>query len=262
MIEIHYHLLYGLDDGPATLEDSLALAQASIDEGVTHIVATPHANDRYAFQPEVNRERLAVLQGRLGDKLTLGLGCDFHLSYDNIEDLKKQPAKYAINGGPYVLVEFPDYGISQNMSSIFFEMRLAGVTPIITHPERNPTLKAGPERMMEWVSSGCLVQVTAASLLGRFGRRAQALALDLVAKNWAHLVASDAHSVERRAPSMAPAYALLKEQFGQSTADRLCQENPRAVFYGQGLGAQPEPRGLYEKESKRRGGLLSRILGW
>lgn len=261
VIDIHYHLLFGLDDGPKTIEDSLALAQASIAEGVTHIVATPHANARYPFQPETNREQLAMLQARLGDKLTLALGCDFHLSYDNIEDLKKHPAKYAINGGPYVLVEFPDYGISQNMTGIFFEMKLAGVTSIITHPERNPTLKAAPERMMEWVSSGCLVQVTAASLTGRFGSRAQALALDLVRRNWVHLVASDAHSLERRPPAMGPAYALLKEQCGQATADRLCIHNPRAVFYGEPLPQQPEPHGLYEKEGRSRGGFLRRLLG-
>lgn len=260
MIDVHYHLLYGLDDGPRTLEESLKLAEASVAEGVTHIVATPHANDRYVFNPETNRERLEELQERLSGKLTLGLGCDFHLSYENIQDLGRNSAKYTINGKQYLLVEFPDYGISQNMANIFFEMRLAGVVPIITHPERNATLVANMRRMAEWIAGGCLVQVTAASFTGRFGPRARAAAVDLVRKNWVHLIASDAHNVEHRAPSMRPAYDLLKEEFGESTAERLCVANPKAVFEGLPLGPQPEPEAVYEERLVGRG-FWERLFG-
>lgn len=260
MFDIHYHLLFGLDDGPKTIEDALGLAEASIAEGVTHIVATPHANSRYPFLPEVNRERLAILQERLGDRLTLGLGCDFHLSYENIEDLSKNPSKYTINGKQYLLVEFPDFGISQNMSNVFFEMRVAGVIPVITHPERNPTLVAEPNRMAEWIAAGYLVQITAASLTGRFGSKAQATALDLMKKNWVHIVASDAHSMNGRPPLLRGAHALISERFGVETADRLCIENPRAVFLGEHLPAQPEPVGIHEDASASRGGFWSRLF--
>lgn len=256
MIDVHYHLLYGLDDGPKTIQGSLELARASIAEGVTHIVATPHANERYSFQPELNRERLERLQEQLGQEVTLGLGCDFHLSYENLQDLARSPGKYTINGKQYLLVEFPNYGISRNTSNYFFEMQMAGVVPIITHPERNPSLMADMQQMVEWISRGCLVQVTAASITGRFGSRARDKSLEMLQRNWVHLIASDAHNLEGRPPQMAPAYAMLKEQFGEDAARRLCVENPRAVFNGEQLPPQPEP--VLEQRPR---GLLARIFG-
>lgn len=261
MFDIHYHLLYGVDDGPKTLEESLALAEASIAEGVTHIVSTPHSNDKYRFDPAANRERLAVIEERLGGRLALGLGCDFHLSYDNIENLQKDRSRFTINGKQYLLVEFPDFGIATNMAATFYEMTAAGVVPIITHPERNPTLQQDPGRMAEWIRLGCLVQVTASSLLGRFGQRAQAISRDLLKKNWVHVIASDAHSLERRAPAMSRAYAALQSEFGKPTADRLCIENPKAIFFGEPLAEQPEPRGIFEEFKPAKKGFFSRLFG-
>ncbi len=261
MFDIHYHLLYGVDDGPKTLEESLALAEASIAEGVTHVVCTPHSNDTYRFQPEVNRERLAALEERLDGRLTLGLGCDFHLSYDNIESLYKDRSCFTINGKQYLLVEFPDFGIATNMAATFYEMTAFGVVPIITHPERNPTLQQDPGRMSEWIRLGCLVQVTASSLLGRFGQRAQTVSRDLLRKNWVHIIASDAHSVERRAPALSKAHAALQSEFGQQTADRLCIENPKAIFLGEPLAEQPEPRGVFGDVQPAKKGFFSRFFG-
>lgn len=261
MFDIHYHLLYGVDDGPAEFEDSLALAEASIEDGVSHIVCTPHANDRYQFRPEVNRERRDKLQERLGDRLTLGLGCDFHLSYDNIENLHKDPSRFTINGKQYLLVEFPDFSISPSMVNTFYEMISANIIPVITHPERNPTLLQDQTRISEWIKIGCLVQVTAASLIGRFGNRSQAMARDLVRKNWVHIIASDAHSTERRGPAMSRAYEYLKSEFSQETADRLCFANPKAVYWGEHLLPQPEAHGLYEDMRIPKKGFFSKLFG-
>ena len=261
MFDIHYHLLFDVDDGPKTLEQSLALAEASIAEGVTHIVCTPHSNDKYKFCPDVNREKVAMLTERLDGRLTLGLGCDFHLSYENIETLYKDRSRFTINGKQYLLVEFPDFGIAANMAATFYSMTASGVVPIITHPERNPTLQKDPHRIAEWIRLGCLVQITAASLVGRFGRRAQAMSLDLLRKNWVHIIASDAHGVESRAPAMARAYEALQNEFGQQTADRLCIENPRAVFFGEMLAEQPEPLGVYDTYKPPKLGFFSRLFG-
>lgn len=260
MFDIHYHLIFGVDDGPQTIEDSLALAEASIAEGVTHIVATPHANDTYAYQPEVNRERLEMLRQQLDGRLTLGLGCDFHLSFDNILDLRHNPTRYTVNGKQYLLVEFPDMNIPHSITQAFYEMTAAGIVPILTHPERNPVLMNEPERMVEWILCGCLLQVTGASLRGRFGPKSEAMAYELIKKNWVHIIASDAHSVESRSPSMERAHSALKERFGSETADRLCIENPRAVFFGERLPEQPRPMGLKNEEQPKRG-FLSRVFG-
>ena len=105
------------------------------------------------------------------------MGCDFHLSYDNIEDALKNRTKYTINSKQYLLVEFDDLMIPTSMNDAFYELIVAGLQPIITHQERNLTIQRHPERMKEWLHEGCLVQVTAASLTGRFGRTAQSLAM-------------------------------------------------------------------------------------
>lgn len=260
MFDIHYHLIFGVDDGPETIEDSIALAEASIAEGVTHIVATPHANDTYAYRPDVNRERLDLLRERLDGRLTLGLGCDFHLSYENILDLRHNPTKYTVNGKQYLLVEFPDLNIPQSISQAFYEMIAVGIVPILTHPERNPVLMAEPDRMLEWIEAGCLVQVTAASLRGRFGPKSEAMGFDLIKKNWVHIIASDAHSVEGRTPSMERAHNVIEEKMGLETANRLCIENPRAVFFGENLKEQPRPTGHVREQHSRRG-LFGRVFG-
>lgn len=261
MVDIHYHLLFGLDDGPKTIEDSLEMAEASIGEGVTHIVCTPHANDHYVFQPQVNRERLEILNEHIGGRLTLGLGSDFHLSSENIEDLNRNRAKYTINSKQFLLVEFPDFVIPRAMTEALYRLVALGVVPIITHPERNPTLLASPDCMAEWLRCGCLVQITAGSLTGRFGKKAEWMSHLLLKKNWVHFIASDAHSMAGRPPAMATAYNVLKIRYGQDTADRLCVHNPRAAFFGEKIPVQPEPIGIVGGfyPSKRR--FLSRILG-
>lgn len=259
MVDIHYHLLFGVDDGPQTIEASLELAEASIAEGVTHIVCTPHASDDFIFRPDVNQERLALLNERLRSRITLGLGCDFRLSYDNIEDALRNRTKYTINGQQYLLVEFPDYAISQFSAEALHEFMVNGIVPIITHPERNPHLVADADRMAAWLEDGCLVQVTAASLAGRLGKQAQATCDDLIKKNWVHFVASDAHSIKSRPPEMASAYKHLNRHFGQATADRLCWQNPRAAFFGEVLPANPAPIGL-EEDSMPAQGFFSRIF--
>lgn len=261
MFDIHYHLLYGVDDGPRTLADSLDLAEASIREGVTHVVATPHSNHEHAFRPEVNRKRLAELNDRLGGRLTLGLGCDFHLSFDNLEGLRRDRSKYTINGKQYLLVEFADASIPAATTEILYELQLTGVIPIITHPERNPILVLKPQRLAEWIRGGCLVQVTASSLTDRFGKRAKAFAFDLLRKNWVHFMSSDAHSIEGRPPAMGEAYKILVKGFGSETADRLCTVNPGAAFYGNSLGPQPEPLDIHEEAQPAKRGFLKGIFG-
>ena len=259
MFDVHYHMLFGVDDGPKTLEDSLKLAEASIAEGVTHVVCTPHANDTYRFDPQVNRQKLSLLEERLEGRLTLGLGCDFHLTFDNVQDALRDRQKYTINGGQYLLVEFPEYGVTQQSSHTLFQLSAKGIVPIITHPERNLDLQRKPELLEEWVGMGCLVQVTAGSLLGRFGRRANAMSLDLLDKNRVHVIASDAHSVEGRPPSMAPAHEFLQREFGKTVADRLCIEIPAAIFHGKPLPAS-SVTDEYDAASRPRRGFLSRLF--
>lgn len=256
MIDVHHHLLYGLDDGAIDLETSLKMAEIAIADGITHVVCTPHANNEYIFLPEQNESLRGILQEKLGARLTLGLGCDFHLSFDNIQDALTRTRRYTINHKQYLLVEFPDFGIPQNIGSSFHEMQVAGIVPIITHPERNLTLMQQPEKMAEWLRLGCLIQVTAGSVLGRFGKAPQRVAHQLLDRGWVHILATDAHNTTSRPPVLSAAYAYLGNHYGAEEAERLCVKNPRAIFYGEALPEQPMPDNVYEEdlgERKRRG---------
>lgn len=266
MIDIHHHLLFGLDDGSPDLDTSVEMAKIAADDGITHIVCTPHSNDRYTFDPAVNAERLAQLQERVSDRITLGLGCDFHLSFDNIEDALKNHTKYTINQKQYLLVEFADLMIPNNITDTFYEMRVAGMLPIITHPERNFTIQRHRERMIPWLREGCLVQVTAASITGRFGRTAQSMAFDYFDKNWVHFLATDAHNLTSRVPVLSEAYKIIESKYGKETAERVCVTNPGAAYHGTEFPKQPEPLGLYDEQSGaksskgRKKGFFSRLF--
>ena len=147
MIDIHCHILPGLDDGPDSLDEALQMAEMAIADGITHVVATPHANDRYRFSPDLVHQRRNEIQARLGDRLALTTGCDFHLSFENLQDLHAHPSKYTINQKNYLLVEFADFALPPNIDETLHRLQLARLSPIITHPERNGLIRAQPEQI-------------------------------------------------------------------------------------------------------------------
>jgi protein-tyrosine phosphatase len=232
MIDIHCHVLPGVDDGPADPATALAMCRLAAENGTTDIVATPHANASYAYSRERNEEKRRELQAALGPVPRIHLGCDFRLNYENIEAALAEPRRFTINGGPYLLVEFSDQVISQGTSEIFARMREAGLMPVITHPERNRLLRDNRVRLATWVRRGCLLQITGGSLLGGFGERARAAAISLLNADMAHVVASDGHDLEHRPPVLAESFAFVADRWGEERARRLFVETPRAVVDG------------------------------
>jgi len=244
MVDIHHHLLPGLDDGSPDLETSIAMARMALADGITHVVCTPHASSRYDFSPPLIDEKISTLRAALVHEsipLTLASGCDFHLGYDNIKDAIAHPRKYSLNATDYLLIELPDHGLSTSLEEIFYQLRLAGLRLILTHPERNPTLQRDHARLATWLREGMLVQITASSVLGHFGETARKMSHTLLASRWVHFLATDAHNLTSRPPQMAEARDLVAQKYGDSYANLVCTENPTAVFNGQPMPQQDEP---------------------
>jgi protein-tyrosine phosphatase len=238
LIDIHSHVLWGLDDGAPTFEDSLAMLRMAEAHGTRTLVATPHASPNYRFEPELVAERIAGLSAAMkanGGELELHTGCDFHLSYDNIQDAIQNPAKYTINQKNYLLVEFSDLLIFKNTREIFERLAGVGMIPVVTHPERNDLLRQRVEEIAAWVESGAYVQVTAMSLTGGFGRRAHEFSKLLLDRGLVHFIASDGHDCDRRPPRMDEARAWLAENYDEVVAEALCVNNPRSAVNGDAL---------------------------
>ena len=198
MVDIHCHILPGLDDGAKSLEIAQAMGEMAIADGITHIIGTPHANPNYRFSPRTIRERRDELQAIFAGRLVLATGCDFHLSFENLQDIQYDSARYTLNQKNYLLVEFADYSIPPSLDQSLHELQLAGLHPIVTHPERNPLIRAQPERLYKWLGQGCYVQITAQSLWGRFGKAAQEMAQQWLSAGAVHFIASDAHNITSR----------------------------------------------------------------
>ena len=233
MIDLHFHALPGLDDGPVTMEESVALCRRAAEEGTTRIVATPHVlrEPWLNEDPAARAALLAELNARLGGTPVVLPGCELMFSLDILELVEKgaEGPVVGLNGSCLLLVEFAPSFVPRSAPDLLRELVLAGTTPLVAHPERNLVFQADPERLYELLDKGALAQLTAASLLGEAGRSALALAEQLMNDGLAHFVASDAHNLTGRPPRLAAARERVRKRWGAELETRIFDVNPKEI---------------------------------
>ena len=206
-------------------------------------MATPHANEEYAYDRERLREMLQRLQSLAGEQPRLRLGCDFHLSYENLQAALARPQQFSIEGTRYLLVEFSDFTMPARFADALEKLRQAGLTPILTHPERHPAVQRKPDEVLPLLEKGCVVQLTANSLTGFWGEAAQKTALWLLERGAAHVLASDGHDPKYRPPLLSPGREAVQKLYVAQLAEVLVEGNPRAILAGQPLPKPPAKAG-------------------
>jgi len=266
MIDLHNHILYGQDDGAETLEESIRMCRISSQDGVRTIVATPHIlpgiyeNDRSTILSQVaelnsalkklnfqrspfrvkNLDSMTQLPDDLITELRILAGADVHFSSDLLERLERKEVVTVNDQGRYLMVEFESQGIPYMAEEALFQMLTKGIVPIISHPERNMEIRKKPKRYYEMVRMGCLGQVTAMSLTGEFGSEIKRSAEKLLAKRLIHIIASDAHSPDRRPPILSAGVKAAEKIVGKEEARKMVTEYPKAVIEGRRPDV-PEP---------------------
>ena len=234
MVDIHCHILPGIDDGPETVEESLEMARAAYHDGITTIVATPHVKDDL-YPACLIREGVDGLNERiatLGIPLAILRGADVSALID-----PSFLRNYAIEGTDYLLLEFPHTHIPKNAREILFRVLTGGLRPILTHPERNASVIRNPGLLFDLLTDDCLVQITAGSLTGEMGPDACECALYLLKRGVVSFIATDAHSSVGRRPVLSEGLRIAESVIGKERASRLVRANPEAVIQGRPLHA-------------------------
>jgi protein-tyrosine phosphatase len=238
LIDLHCHILPGMDDGPADIEECLEMARQAVEDGIDTVVATPHSqNGMYVNArsdicrrvQEINR----ILEAAAIDLVVMP-GAEEHIrpemglagGLDTISTIN--------DNGRYVLVEFPFMNLPHGVREVFFRMKQQGLTPVLAHPERNAAIQRHIEILYPFIESGCLTQITAMSLTGDLGEPARACACRMVELRLAHVIASDAHSAGHRRPELSTAVAVAAQLMGsRQEAENMVMRTPRAIISGQ-----------------------------
>ncbi|HLJ86907.1 MAG TPA: CpsB/CapC family capsule biosynthesis tyrosine phosphatase [Candidatus Angelobacter sp.] len=234
MIDLHCHILPGVDDGPRSWDVARQMCDIAARDGITHLVATPHANAQFPYNRKNCLAMLDRLRAYAGNRISFSLGCDFHVSCENTQSLFADPGGFTIDDTGYLLVELADFGIPPNFASYIARLRHElRITPILTHPERHPILRRTPEMLRAWIQAGCLIQVTANSLSGFWGRTSHAAAMWLLKNGMVHILATDAHDPKHRPPILSEAVKIAASVVGSQAASAMVNETPGNIIAGQ-----------------------------
>jgi len=253
MIDLHCHILPGLDDGAQSMEESLEIARIAEKDGIEKMVATPHL-----FRGNFIHEDLGIIEKKR-DELSQALeennihieiltGAEVHISHNLIDEIKKNREILVLNKSSYMLVEFPSDHVFSGVKNLFFELMSEGITPIITHPERNSVFIHSPSLLYELIQMGALSQGNSGSFSGLYGSRVEEAVLHFLELNLIHFIASDCHSTHSIVSRLSEAVREAEMIVGEEKARALVKDNPQAVLDDKDIPYLPDPINPKEKE--------------
>lgn len=235
MVDLHCHLLPGVDDGSKDLATSLRLAREAVENGVTHALLTPHhMNGMYVNHKKDVIQKTAAFQQQLKGHhipLTVFPGQEVRINGKLIQALDQDDILFADEGNQYLMLEFPDDDVPHYANEMIFNLQQRGIIPVIVHPERNTKIIAQPELLYQLLEKGCLSQITASSYVGTFGDKVEKFSRQLIAHGQAYVFSSDAHALPGRKYEMRQAFQKLKHEFDKNKAQQF-QDNARAIING------------------------------
>jgi len=256
MIDIHSHVLIGVDDGPQTKEAAIELLNQAVDNGITDIIATPHHKTSHFSNPEETvKEKLEELHNIIQEnhiQVKVHPGQEIRISGDIIEDLKSGNS-VGMNNSQYVLVELPFNDLPRYTERLFFDIQMQGNIPVIAHPERCKPIVISPEKLYNFIEKGALSQVTASSVSGDLGANLKETSLEMIDSHLAHFVASDAHNVEARPFALKEAYDVISTELGEHVSKKL-KKNALHLMNNQNISVEPPSiiDSHYSMKKKRR----------
>lgn len=263
MIDIHCHILPGMDDGPGSLEEALGMCRDAAADGIRTIVATPHFRSGiYNFTHQKILDSVAILQkalAREGIDLRIIPGAELAFSPELSDDLDKKQWLTINNNGRYFLVEFSPQSVPANWDGFLLSLLDSGKVPIIAHPERNAWFMGHPDALSAAVARGVMVQITAMSIVGWSGQEVMDFSLFLLENNLVHAIASDGHSRDHRPPLLSGAFRNAAELVGRAKAKELVSTIPRIIIEGGKCPALAHPA-ISTPKKEQKGRWFKRLL--
>ncbi len=233
MIDIHAHILPHMDDGSSSWEESIKMAIYAAKDGITDMVCTPHyVSFKYDNTPDKIKKAVGIFRKLLKKKkipLRVYPGSEVHINPSLATSIDPE-AIQTINDSSYILLELPLHFVPPNLNDILWNLKSLGYTPIIAHPERYIAVLKHPDLVEDWVTMGALIQVTAASIIGAFGKKVRDISRMLLDHNLVHVIATDTHGMGNRSPKLSHVYTLIAKEYGTSFAEGLFLQTPRKII--------------------------------
>ena len=239
MIDLHCHLLPGIDDGPATPRETLRLCRLAVADGITHAITTPHIhpgrwhNTKATIAKDCRKLQRALAKRNI--PLQVGYAAEVRLTDEIMQQVENDEIPFygKVDGYHIMLLEFPHGQIIPGSDKLVRWLLQRRIRPLIAHPERNKQVMKDPTQLTPFIKAGCWLQLTAGSVTGNFGERAQTVARQLLDEDVVAVLASDGHNSGARRPALAEAFEYIAEHYGESRAKRLMLHNPATIAASQ-----------------------------